>query len=174
MNEVTIDEEWRRLVERLAQLAPDPQLIEDLDDFQARLQRLIFGDLPTFPEPRPDVAAADPRLGVVLDALETLALLEPRDPSYPRERGALLFKVGRNLEAADDFLEAARRFEQEAVDGTGLTGDEEDWAATALGDAAKNLALGGQRAAATALLLRLDAEDCAKVKALLAAGVDAA
>lgn len=174
MNDVQIEQAWHSLVGRLRLHGRDARLIEELDDLQGRLQHEIFGELPTFPEPRPDVSPSDIRLAFVLDALEALALLEPADPSYPRERASLLFKVGRHLEAAADSLEAARRFEREAADGTGLTGDEEDWARTEFWHAAKNFALAGHPASATALLPRLDEGDREEIAALVAAAADAA
>lgn len=118
------------------------------------------------------MAADDRRLAILLDVLEALGLLEPRDPSYPWDQALILVVVGRSLEAARSYLEAASRFEAEAAAGTGLTGDEADWAKTALADAARCLVSGGQ-AAAAALLPRLDREDRAAIEPLVAAAAAA-
>jgi hypothetical protein len=48
-----------------------------------------------------------------------------------------------------------------------VTGDEDDWAQTALVKAAQNLATGGQPAAAATLLPRLDLDDRAEVESLI-------
>ena len=119
------------------------------------------------------MAADDRRLAILLDVLEALGLLEPRDPSYPWDQALILVVVGRSLEAARSYLEAASRFEAEAAAGTGLTGDEADWAKTALADAARCLVSGGQAAAAAALLPRLDREDRAAIEPLVAAAAAA-
>lgn len=101
----------------------------------------------------------DQRLRIVLDSLEALAVLEPDDPSHLWNRAGLLVRAGRHLEAADDFLGAARRFTAEAEAGAGMTGDEDEWAQSALFHAAKCFGIGGHGASAAVLLPRLSSRE---------------
>jgi hypothetical protein len=125
-----------------------------------RLQNEARAALPD--DPSPD----DPWVVVILDALGALTLSEPDDPSHPWARGGLLAQLGRHLEAADDYVLAARLFDAEARTGGGLTGDEAEWASSARAHAAESLALGGHPVAALALLRTLDIEDRQRVQDL--------
>jgi hypothetical protein len=154
-------EQWRRLRSLLTQStasALPPEIRDELDALRDELLWSLFSGPPTFDERRADLAPDDPRLTVALDILAALAVAEPDDSSYSWERGGLLFTVGRQLEAADDYLAAAARFAREAEAGTGATGDETDWQEAALYHAAKNLVLGGQALAAATLLAKLSDE----------------
>jgi hypothetical protein len=137
----------------------------ELHDFQLGLQWEVFGG--TAPEPHGDVSADDPRVQAILDALQALAVLEPDDPSHPRARAIVLDAVGRHAEAAKDFLLAAERFDGELRRGDGLTGDEDEWAATARFQAARSFALAGDRLAAQSLLPHLEERERAEVEPLL-------
>ena len=128
-------------------------LPSDVRDELFALQNDVLEGL--FDTPNADAGA----LRFVLDALIALSLAEPDDPSHPWARGGVLARVGRHLEAADDFLLAARLFDLEAAAGDGLTGDEGDWAQTARAHAARSLALGGQPVAAVYLLRTLSGEE---------------
>lgn len=144
---------WRYFVDELLDSAGDsgslPASVRDeLFELQWSLQREVFGGI----DP---IDPTDARLRIVLDALAALSVAEQDDPSHPWARADLLDRAGRHLEAADDFLVAAVRFEREAATRSGQTGDEEEWAQSALGHAARNLALGGQPVSAAALLHRL-------------------
>jgi hypothetical protein len=136
----------------------------ELYEFQLGLQWDVFGFPPEF---RDDVSSDDPRVQAILDALQTLAILEPDDASHPRARAIVLDAVGRHAEAAKDYLLAAERFDEEFRRGDGLTGDEDDWASTARYKAAKSFALAGDLLAAQSLLPQLEAEDRAEVEPLL-------
>jgi hypothetical protein len=54
-----------------------------------------------------------------------------------------------------------------AATGTAITGDEDEWAKSALFKAAQNLAIGGQPAAAATILSHLDPADRAEVEPLI-------
>ena len=167
---VDLETRWSQLVRRLGApaAADDNALKQDLEEMQRDLQQALFEGRPIAGDPYA-VAPDDRRLAILLDALEALGLLEPRDPSYPWDQALILAVVGRSLEAARSYLEAASRFEAEAAAGAGLTGDEADWAKSALAHAARCLVSGGQAASAAALLPRLDREDRAEIEPLVAA-----
>lgn len=162
---------WRRFVDTLvhspgaAELLPE-SVRDELFELQWTIQLDAFGGVGP-------IDPSDPRLRVVLDALAALSVAEQDDPSHPWARAGLLDRAGRHLEAADDFLAAAARFEREAATGRGETGDEADWAQSALGHAAKNLALGGQPVSAATLLHRLSPDDKLEVEPLIRQAVAA-
>ncbi len=162
-----IQTRWRELMAQLerAQGRTD-DIFDAVDELRTQLQEQLFPA--GWPLERPqEVDGADPRLQLLLDAMAALSVLEPDDAAYPWERGWLLSVFGRHLEAADDYLMAARLLERDAATGTGTTGDEEEWAKSALFHAAKNLALGGHPTAAAALLPQLTADDRAEVEPLV-------
>lgn len=135
-------------------------VLDELFVLQNELRKELF-ESDVLPTPH------EPRVSFVLDALEVLSLSAPDDPSHPWARGGVLASLGRHLEAADDYLVAARGFEREAQRGDGLTGDEDDWAKSSFAHAARNLALGGQPAAAATLLRSLAPADRAEVADLV-------
>jgi hypothetical protein len=140
--------------------------LDELFELQNEVQDSVFGDsLPL--ERRSDIHPFDPRVVFVLDALSALSITEPEDPALPWMRAGVLSRVGRFLEAANDFLVAAVLFEAEYRDGTGNTGDEDDWAAVALYHAARSLAFGRHGLAAAALLHRLQPEFKAEIRELV-------
>jgi hypothetical protein len=159
---------WRAIIARLeGRDGASDDLVETLDDLQAELQDELFGPGGLPHDRRSEIDPSDPRLHIVLDALATLALLAPDDPSYPWERAALLAALDRRLEAAEDYLTAARLFGDLVTTDARISGDEDEWAKSAFFKAAKNLALGGQPAAAATLLPRLDVADRAEVESLI-------
>lgn len=160
---------WSELVRRIGSpvAADDASLRSELEDLYYDLQQALFGGRPIVGDSH-SVAPNDRRLAILLDALEALSLLEPDDASYPWDQGLILQIMGRTLEAAHAYLETASRLE--AAD---VTGDEADWARTALADAARCLIAGGQAASAAALLPRLDRDDRAEIEPLLAAAAGA-
>jgi hypothetical protein len=165
-----LEPRWHRLRSMLAASAgPElPRVVRnELADFQGELLESIFAGPPLYDRRREDLDPADPRLTIALDILAALSVSEPDDPSYPWERGGLLFTVGRHLEAAEEYLAAAGRFSREFVASTGTTGDEEAWAESALFHAAKNLVQGGHALAAAALVPRLAADDRAEIAQLV-------
>lgn len=164
-----IQTRWREVMTQLERAeARTDDIFDAVNELQAQLQEELFPS--GWPVERPEeVDGDDPRLQLLFDALAALAVLEPDDAAYPWERGGLLSVFGRHLEAADDYLLAARLFERDAATGTGTTGDEGDWAKSALFHAAKNLALGGHPTAAAALLPQLSADDRAEVEPLVGA-----
>jgi hypothetical protein len=156
---------WRELRNMLVhgQAPLDERLRRDLFELQNRVRLSLADESERAAGPSPD----DPRVRFVLDVLAALSVSEPDDPSHPWTRANLLADVGRHLEAAEDFMVAMERFHTDHGQATGLTGDEDDWAQSALYHAVKNLALGGQVLAAAALLPRLDADDQDELRALI-------
>jgi hypothetical protein len=139
---------------------------KELHDFQLGLQWDVFGGAAG--ERREHVAADDPRVQAILDALEALEVLEPEDPSHPWSRAHVLKAIGRDAEAAKDYLLAADRFDHEHDRGNGLTGDEGEWASAARYHAVKSLARAGELVGAQSLLPQLEADDRAELAPLLA------
>jgi hypothetical protein len=143
----------------------DAEALTELYEAENELEWEVFGAPPELVET--DVSPDDPRLALILDALAALGQKEPDDSAHPWRRAALLAAVGRHLEAAADYLEAGRRFENEFATTSGVTGDEDSWASTALWRAAQNFVHGGQPLAARALLGRLRESDRLDVAALI-------
>jgi hypothetical protein len=147
---------WRAIVACLEHRdGASDEPVEMLEQLQAQLREELYDAAGVPLQRHPDIDGADPRLQILLDALAALALLAPDDPSYPWERGLLLTAADRPLEATEDYLAAAERFAGMTTTDAAVTGDEDDWAQTALVKAAQNLAIGGQPAAAATLLPRL-------------------
>lgn len=158
---------WHDIVRRLeAEDGRSEELRDTLEQFQAELQEELFGSPRSLYDRLSELDARDPRLEILLDALAALSVLEDGDPSYPWERGGLLAALERHLEAADDYLRAARLLDADLSGAAGL-GDEADWARAARYHAAKNFALGGQPAAAASLLPQLEAGDRAELEPLI-------
>ena len=169
MKNQDIQTRWRKVLAQLERAdGSSDELFDAVDDLQAQLKEQLFPEGQPLDRPA-DIEPNDPRLELLFDALATLAVLEPDDAAFPWERGWLLSLFGWHLEAAEDYLTAARLAVRDAEAGTGVVGDEADWAKSALYHAAKNLALGGHPTAAAALLPQLDAEDRAEVEPLVGA-----
>jgi hypothetical protein len=137
-----IEKRWSQLMSRIDE--PDPGLVGDLEGIQGDLQEELFGGRPELGrtyDPEPE------SLSVLLDALEALALLEPGDASYPWDRAVILSVVGRPLDAAHAYVEAADRFGRSPA----LTGDEADWAAESREKAALCFQAAGRPASAAAI-----------------------
>ena len=137
-----IEKRWLQLMSRVDE--PDPGLVDDLEGIQSDLQDELFGGRPELgraydPEPR--------SLSILLDALEALALLEPDDASYPWDRALILDVVGRPLDAAHAYVEAANRFSRAPA----VTGDEAEWVAEARDKAAVCFEAAGRTASAAAI-----------------------
>jgi hypothetical protein len=162
MSELELRERRERF--RLAAAAGTLSATE-LYDFQLGLQWDVFGEPPEWD--RSDIAADDPRVQAILDALEALAVVESDDAAHPRARAIVLAAVGRHAEAAKDYLLAAERFDSEYRKGDGMTGDENEWADVARYQAAKSLVLAGEFVAAQALMPQLSEDDRAEVERLL-------
>ena len=139
-----IEKRWSQLMLRLD--APDSRLIGDLEEIQSALQVELFGG-------RPELGRATSRdpepqsLAILLDALEALELLESDDASFPWDRALILKVVGRPLDAAHAYVEAANRF----LRGPAITGDDSDWAADAREMASVCFETAGRRASAAAV-----------------------
>jgi hypothetical protein len=157
---------WLELMRRIPE-DDGPRIRADLDDLQQDLQAELFGGRPLIGNDY-DLATDDERVRILLDALDALSLLQPSDPSYSWDRGLVLEVLGRHLEAAPAYLDAASRFDADAHRSDAITGDEADWAATARYLAAKSLLRGGQAASAAALLPRLESEERKEIETLLA------
>jgi hypothetical protein len=157
---------WRDLRNMLVhdRVPLDEKLRTSLFQLQNRVRLSLFNETDHTTQP---VGREDPRVVFVLDVLAALALSEPDDPAHPWTRANVLANVGRNLEAAEEFMIAMERFEAEHARGAGMTGDEDEWARSALYHAVKNLALGGQVLAAAALLPRLEEDDQDELRALI-------
>ena len=137
-----IEKRWSKIMLRFDE--PDPRLVDDLEGIQSDLQAELFGGRPELgrtydPEPR--------SLSILLDALEALALLEPDDASYPWDRALILDVVGRPLDAAHAYVEAANRFSRAPA----VTGDEAEWVAEARDKAAVCFEAAGRTASAAAI-----------------------
>ncbi len=137
-----IEKQWSQLMARMAE--PDKSLVDELESIQSDLQAELFGGRP---DPGREYVPDERSLAILLDALDALALLEPGDPSYPWDRALVLKAVGRHLDAAHAYVEAANRFAR----APGLTGDEADWAADARRLAAECFDAAGSRASAAAV-----------------------
>ena len=110
-----IEKRWSQLTARMDNR--DPALLDDLEAIQADLQVELFGGRPELGQ----VCDPEPQsLSILLDALEALELLEPDDASYPWDRALILNVVGRPLDAAHAYVEAANRFSRAPA----VTGDE--------------------------------------------------
>lgn len=154
-------ERWRALVGELSTFGSAADRFRDeLFELQQGIQWDHFrsGD---------PIDPADQHLRIVLDSLEALAVIEPDDSSHLWNRAGLLERAGRHLEAAGDFLGAARRFSAEAETESGMTGDESEWAQAALFHAARSFAIGGQPASAAVLLSRLTPQEREELQPLL-------
>jgi tetratricopeptide (TPR) repeat protein len=157
-------EENRMVEEALAAGSP---IIDELFGIQGRLARELFGTPPNYNN-RTDLLG-DSRL----DALQALEILDPEDGSLPRARGLALEAVGRHAEAAQAFLLAAERLDNEYLRGDGSTGDENDWANWSRFRAAKQFAIQGRRLAARSVLQKkLDVDDRAEIERMLASTSD--
>ena len=137
-----IEKRWSQIMSRFGE--PDTRLVVDLEGIQSDLQDELFGG-------RPELGRTyDPEsrsLSILLDALDALALLEPDDASYPWDRALILDVVGRPLDAAHAYVEAADRFSRAPA----ATGDESDWAAEARDKAAVCFEAAGSTASAAAV-----------------------
>jgi len=169
MRNQDIENRWRNVLAQLERAdGSTDDVFDAVDDLQSHLREQLFPE--GHPVERPtEIEPNDGRLELLFDALATLAVLEPEDASYPWDRGWLLSLFGRHLEAAEDYLTAARLAARDAQAGTGSVDDAADWAKSALYHAAKNLALGGHPTAAAALLPQLDPEDRSEVEPLVGA-----
>lgn len=139
----------------LAQKALD---VSALDQLQRELETEIFG---WPPEPSHDKVklAGEARVSALLDVLDVLARLEPDESAHPWKRAGILSAIGRHLESARDYFSAYERFVVEAEQGTGITGDEEDWATSALSHGAEEFARGGELMTAAFLAIRLPEDE---------------
>jgi hypothetical protein len=142
----------------------DENLRANLFQLQNRVRFSLFDETARTAQ---RIEREDPRVAFVLDVLAALAVSEPDDPAHPWTRANVLAEVGRYLEAAEDFIVAMERFQAEHARGTGMAGDEDEWARSALYHAVKNLALGGQVLAAATLLPRLEPDDRDELSALI-------
>jgi hypothetical protein len=146
--------------------------LDKLDELQSSLQRKIFGDPPLYVKKRADVAGDDQRVIVLLDLLEAMALIDPGDVSHPWTRGSVLYAVGRHLEAAHDFLEAAARSRRLAESGEGF-GDEEDWTKSCIFHAAENFVLSGHLLSAELLIDHVSMHNRGELEQLIDSGIRA-
>jgi hypothetical protein len=160
-----IQDRWRSLVQAVRVSNRSEALRQDLVAFQAEVQEQLIGPAGSSEQ---EVSPDDPRLQVLLDALRALALIDNDDPSWPWERGGLLARCGRHLEAADDYLASASLSMLDACNGTSAVDDPEEWAKSAYGHAARELIRGGQLVAAAALLPALDRGDRDEIEGMLA------
>jgi hypothetical protein len=142
----------------------DENLRTNLFQLQNRVRLSLFDETARKSQ---RIEREDPRVVFVLDVLAALAVSEPDDPAHPWTRANVLVEVGRYLEAAEEFIVAMERFQAEHARGSGLTGDEDEWARSALYHAVKNLALGGQVLAAAAFLPRLEPDDRDELSVLI-------
>lgn len=101
---------------------------------------------------------------IILDALLAFYVLQPADSAGPWNAAGEFMAAGRNEAAALLFLTAAANFDKEAENGSGLTGDESDWAADARRHAFDALVDAGLLASAAILLAQLSAEEQARAR----------
>ena len=163
-----LDAYWDRVRRALARDEPDA---DELFEFQQGLQVELFGEPADFSAPLAPGATHDHRFEVLLDALQALADLEPTEPAHPWMRATILSSAGRHLEAADDFVLASQRFADVARSRNGLTGDEDDWAESALYRAATSRICAGHYLSASLLLPGLSPENGREVAAELEAAL---
>jgi hypothetical protein len=135
----------------------------------SQLRRLLEGleqNVVRGPDGHSDITAplgsteALPRL---VDVSKALAVIETDDPAHPWNLGAVLFRGGRYLDAANEYLVAADRFRQQVEDGGGSTGDEDDWSQSCLYHAARSFLRGGMPLSAAAVSTRLRGDERTEV-----------
>lgn len=143
----------RRLLESLAQ--GDEASLNTLDSTQAELME-NFGPAGS-PLPQGGLLD-DPIVSAALDIQQAMALMDTSDASFPWNAASLAAEAGRYVEAAFDYLEAARRSEADISAGTPALPDERDWVESALYLASKNFVLGGHPVSAAIVQRRLKSE----------------
>ena len=110
-------------------------------------------------------------LPLLADVGKALGVIETEDPAHPWNLGGVLFRAGRFLDAANEYLVAADRFRRDAEAGTGSTGDEEEWAETSLYHAARSFLRAGMPLSAAAVSTRMRGVDRTEVLRELRANV---
>jgi hypothetical protein len=142
-----------------------------------QLRRLLDGLEPNVvrgPGGHSDLSAplgSTEELPLLADVSKALAVIETDDPAHPWNLGAVLFRAGRYLDAANEYLVAAGRFRQDAEAGTGSTGDEDDWAQTSLYHAARSFLRAGMPISAAAVSTRMNGAERTEVLRELRANV---
>jgi hypothetical protein len=96
-------------------------------------------------------------LEMALDLLRTLGQIDASDPALPWNRASILSDLGRNVEAAEDYLRAAQRIA--ARDSTISDTGDEDWQSAALYHASRQFLLAGQVAAAAHVAASISDEE---------------
>src|SRR5262249_25651521 len=96
-------------------------------------------------------------LEMALDLLRTLGQIDTSDPALPWNRASILGDLGRNVEAAEDYLRAARRIATR--DSTISDPDDENWRSAALYHASRHFILAGQAAAAAQVAARISDDE---------------
>jgi hypothetical protein len=103
--------------------------------------------------------AADPRVIDVLDVFHAMELLDPDEPAFSWNRAGLLCDLGHYSEAAEEFLEAARKLDAGIADGW-IGPDEGEWGGAARAYASTALLLAEKVTSAAVLMEKLsDSED---------------
>lgn len=126
-----------------------------LDAIRANLSAEIFGGHGWSAAPE---AASDPRVIDVLDVFHTMAFLDPTEPAFSWNRAGLLCDLGQYVEAAVEFLEAARRLD--ALIASGLIGsDEAEWSQAARAYASQAFLLAGRMTTAAVVWQQLNDSD---------------
>ena len=96
-------------------------------------------------------------LEMALDLLRTLGQIDVSDPALPWNRASILSDLGRNVEAAEDYLRAAQRIA--TCDSTISDPADQDWQSAALYHASRHFILAGQAAAAAQAAARISDEE---------------
>jgi len=139
-----------------------------------RLLEALEQKVVTGPDGHSDITAplgSPEELPRLADVSKALAVIEVDDPAHPWNLGALLFRGGRYLEAANEYLVAADRFQQHARDGSGFTGDEDDWSQSSLYHAARSFLRAGMPISAAAVSTRMRGAERTEVLRELRASV---
>jgi tetratricopeptide (TPR) repeat protein len=142
-----------RIIKRM--LAGQEVTWQQLDALREALSVAVFGGNGWSAAPE---AARDPRTIDVLDVFHAMELLDPNEPAFSWNRAGLLCDLGQYPEAADEFLEAARKLDAGMADGW-IGADEEEWSQAARAYASRALLLAGRVATAAVVWQQLGDSD---------------
>ncbi len=126
-----------------------------LDTIRAELSVEVFGGHGWSAPPN---TLNDPRVADVLDVLHAVEMLDSNEPAFAWNRAGLLCDLGKYAEAAEEFLEAARRLDVGIAEGL-IGSDEKEWSEAARAYASRALLQARRVMAATVVWRQLTDND---------------